>query len=208
MPVLQPPPRRAAVKAVPGQRSSTPTRINRRNGRRSTGRRSAAITRQGAPMIRSTMQRVPLSLNQILERAGRLFPGSEIVSRLPDKSLTRHRFADFYTRARRLASGLKALGLEKGDRVATLSWNHYAHLEAYFGIPAAGGVMHTLNLRLAPAEIAWIANHAQDRFLIVDDVLLPLLEQFREQVTFEKIIVVPLTRARVNTPFLDYEAFL
>jgi fatty-acyl-CoA synthase len=159
-------------------------------------------------MIRSTMQRVPLSLNQILERAGRIFPGSEIVSRLPDKSLVRHRFADFYARARRLAAGLKALGLEKGDRVATLSWNHYAHLECYFGIPAAGGVAHTLNLRLAPAEIAWIANHAKDRFLIVDDVLLPLLEQFRADAPFEKIIVVPLTRARVNTPFLDYEAFL
>jgi fatty-acyl-CoA synthase len=159
-------------------------------------------------MIRSTMQRVPLSLNQILERAGRLFPGSEIVSRLPDKSLMLHRFADFYTRARKLAAGLKSLGLKKGDRVATLCWNHYAHLEAYFGIPAAGGVMHTLNLRLAPAEIAWIANHAQDRFLIVDDVLLPLLEQFRAQASFEKIIVVPLTKARVNTPFLDYEAFL
>ena len=114
---------------------------------------SPAIT-TGATMIRSTMQRVPLSLNQILERAGRLFPGSEIVSRLPDKSLARHRFSDFYARARRLASGLKSLGLEKGDRVATLSWNHYAHLESYFGIPAAGGVMHTLNLRLAPAEIA------------------------------------------------------
>ncbi len=160
------------------------------------------------PMIRSTMQRVPLSLNQILERAGRLFPRSEIVSRLPDKSLVRHRFSEFYARARRLASGLRALGLARGDRVATLSWNHHAHLECYFGIPAAGGVMHTLNLRLAPSEIAWIANHAHDRFLIVDDVLLPLLEQFRAGVNFEKIIVVPLTRARVNTPFLDYEAFL
>ena len=159
-------------------------------------------------MIRSTMQRVPLSLNQILERAGRIFPRSEIVSRMPDKSLARYRFADFYARARKLASGLKTLGLQKGDRVATLCWNHYAHLEAYFGIPAAGGVMHTLNLRLAPNEIAWIANHARDRFLIVDDVLLPLLDHFREQVPFEKIIVVPLTKARVNTPFMDYEAFL
>ena len=130
-------------------------------------------------MIRSTMQRVPLSLNQLLERAGKLFPQSEIVSRLPDKSLVRHRFADFYRRSRALASALVAAGLKKGDRVATLCWNHYAHLECYFGIPAAGGVMHTLNLRLAPGEIAWIANHAQDRFLIVDDVLLPLYEQFK-----------------------------
>jgi fatty-acyl-CoA synthase len=159
-------------------------------------------------MIRSTMQNVPLSLNAFLERAGRLFPGSEIVSRLPDKSLRRHRFAEFYRRARSLAAALGALGLAKGDRVATLCWNHHAHLEAYFGIPAAGGVMHTLNLRLAPSEIAWIANHARDRFLIVDDVLLPLLETFRAEAPFEKILVVPLTGAAVAPPYLDYEAAL
>src|SRR5262249_30801903 len=119
---------------------------------------------RGKPMIRSTMQRVPLSLNQVLERAGKFYPRSQIVSRLPDKSLRRDSFADFYARARRLAAALFKLGLKKGDRVATLSWNHYAHLECYFGIPAAGGVMHTLNLRLAPDEIAFIANHAKDRF--------------------------------------------
>src|SRR5581483_6038353 len=129
-------------------------------------------------------------------------------SRLPDKSLHRYRFADFYTRSRRLAAALLAAGLAKGDRVATLSWNHYAHLECYFGIPAAGGVMHTLNLRLAPDEIAWIANHAKDRFLVVDDVLLPLLDKFKQQAPFEKIIVVPLTGAAVPAPYVDYEAFL
>ena len=69
-------------------------------------------------------------------------------------------------------------------------WNHYAHLECYFGIPAAGGVLHPLNLRLHPDEIAWIANHAQDRFLIVDDVLLPVLEKFLAKVKFERIFVV------------------
>jgi len=159
-------------------------------------------------MIRSTMQRVPLSLNHLLERAGTLFPKSEIVSRLPDKSLARHSFADFYRRARQLAAALRAAGLKKGDRVATLCWNHHAHLECYFGIPAAGGVMHTLNLRLAADEIAWIANHAQDRFLIVDDILLPLLEQFRAQAQFEKVIVFPFSAARVPDGFVDYETFL
>ena len=148
-------------------------------------------------MIQSTMQRVPLSLNHILERAGRLYPESIIVSRRPDKSLVRHRFADFHRRARQLASALCAAGLRKGDRVATLCWNHYAHLECYFGIPAAGGVMHTLNLRLAPDEIGWIANHAQDRFLIVDDILLPLFEQFRAAAPFEKVIVFPFSGAKV-----------
>ncbi len=159
-------------------------------------------------MIHSTMQRVPLSLNQFLDRAGKLYPQSEIVSRVPDKSLAKHTFADFYRRSRQLAAALLAAGLKKGDRVATLCWNHYAHLECYFGIPAAGGVMHTLNLRLSPDEIAWIANHAQDRFLIVDDILLPLLEQFRSQVAFEKVIAVPYSGKPIDASFTDYEAFL
>jgi fatty-acyl-CoA synthase len=159
-------------------------------------------------MIQSTMQRVPLSLNHILERAGRLYPESIIVSRRPDKALARHRFADFHRRARQLASALRAAGLRKGDRVATLCWNHHAHLECYFGIPAAGGVMHTLNLRLAPDEVGWIANHAQDRFLIVDDILLPLFEQFRAAAPFEKVIVFPFSGVKVAAPFVDYEAFL
>jgi fatty-acyl-CoA synthase len=159
-------------------------------------------------MIRATMQRVPLSINQLLERGGKLYPESEIVSRLPDKSLLRHRFADFYRRARSLAAALLGAGLAKGDRVATLCWNHYAHLECYFGIPAAGGVMHTLNLRLSPDEIGWIANHAKDRFLIVDDVLLPLYEQFKDKVQFEKVIVVPFSGARVAGSFSNYEDFI
>jgi fatty-acyl-CoA synthase len=159
-------------------------------------------------MIRSTMPHVPLSVNHLLERAGRLFPQTEIVSRMPDKSYVRHRNADLYRRARRLAAGLLEAGLKKGDRVATLCWNHYAHLECYFGVPAAGGVMHTLNLRLAPDDIAWIANHAQDRFLVVDDVLLPLFERFRAATNFERVLVVPLSGAPVPAPMLDYEQFL
>ena len=158
--------------------------------------------------IRSTMMPVQLSLNHFLERAGQLFASNEIVSRLPDKSLRRHSYGAFYTRTRKLGQALLDLGLQPGDRVATLSWNHHAHLECYFGIPAAGGVMHTLNLRLAPDEIAWIANDAKDRFLVVDDVLLPLLAQFQAQCHFEKIIVFPFSGATVQAPFLDYEALL
>ncbi|HEX5477590.1 MAG TPA: AMP-binding protein, partial [Burkholderiales bacterium] len=74
--------------------------------------------------MRSTMMRVPLSLNHFLERAGTLFHASEVVSRLPDKSLRRQSYGDFYLRARRLAAALQKLGLKKGDRVATLCWNH------------------------------------------------------------------------------------
>ncbi|HVZ46373.1 MAG TPA: long-chain fatty acid--CoA ligase [Ramlibacter sp.] len=161
--------------------------------------------------VKSTMMPVPLSLNHLLERAGRLFGGNEIVSRLPDKSLKRHTYADFYRRTRALASALRKAGLAKGDRVATLCWNHHAHLECYFGIPAAGGVVHTLNLRLAPAEIGWIAGNAEDRFLVVDDVLLPLYQQFAQLHRFEKVIVVPFAGKPASTSVegaTDYEAFL
>ena len=147
--------------------------------------------------MQSTMMNVPLSLNHLLERAGTLFAANTVVSRLPDKSLRIHSYGDIYRRTRALASALQALGLNKGDRVATLCWNHHAHLECYFGIPAAGGVMHTLNLRLAADEIGWIAADAQDRFLIVDDILLPLYRQFAAAHAFERVIVVPFSGAAV-----------
>ena len=156
----------------------------------------------------STMMDVPLSLNHLLERAGRLFPGNTIVSRLPDKSLRRHSYVEYYRRTRALASALQRLGLQKGERVATLCWNHHAHLEAYFGIPAAGGVMHTLNLRLAAEDIGWIAGNAKDRFLIVDDVLLPLYRQFAPLHAFDKVIVFPFSGAAVPEEFADYEQLL
>src|SRR4051812_30085346 len=158
--------------------------------------------------MQATMMRVPLSLNHVLERAGVLFPESQIVSRLPDKSLRRQRYADFYRRARALAAALLRLGLKKGERVATLCWNHHVHLECYFGIPAAGGVMHTLNLRLAPDDIGWIARHAEDRFLVVDDCLLPLYRQFAPLHRFERVIVFPFAGGPVPREFDDYESLI
>ena len=161
-------------------------------------------------MIQSTMMKVPLSLNHLLERAGKLFANNAIVSRLPDKTLRRQSYGDFYRRTRSLGAALQAIGLKQGDRVATLCWNHHAHLECYFGIPAAGGVMHTLNLRLASDEIGWIAADAEDRFLVVDDILLPLYRQFADEHAFERVIVFPFSGATVDTAagFADYEALL
>ncbi len=158
--------------------------------------------------MRGMMMDFPLTLTTILERAGKLFAKIEIVSRRPDRSFNRCTYADFYRRARALAEALTRAGLERGDRVATLMWNHAAHLEAYFGIPVAGGAIHTLNLRLHPTEIAYIVNHARDRFLIVDDVLLPVYESFRAQVKLERIIVVPFSGQPVPVGFEDYEAWL
>jgi fatty-acyl-CoA synthase len=150
----------------------------------------------------------PLTLPTLLERAGKLFPRVEIVSRKPDRTIVRSCYGNFYRRARRLADALTKLGLQPGDRVASMMWNHAGHLEAFFGVPCAGGILHTLNLRLHPHEIAAIANHARDRFLLIDDVLLPVLEKFRADVPFEKIIVVPYGCGTVPEGFLNYEELL
>ncbi len=158
--------------------------------------------------MRTTMMDYPLTLVHLLERARRYFPKTEIVSRLPDRSLHRYTYGDFYRRSRALAAALTRAGMRKGDRVATLMWNHYAHLEAYFGIPVAGGVVHTLNLRLHPDDIAYIANDAEDRFLIVDDCLLPLLEQFKDRIRLERVFVVPLTGKPVPAGYENYEDLL
>jgi acyl-CoA synthetase (AMP-forming)/AMP-acid ligase II len=140
--------------------------------------------------MKGLMMDYQLTLPPILRRAEMYFPEQEIVSRLPDKSFHRYTFADFGRRARQLAVALQGLGLERGTRVATLAWNNYAHLEAYFGIPCAGLVLHTLNLRLHPNDLAYIATHADDKAVIVDRTLLPLLEQFRERTPIEHVFVV------------------
>jgi fatty-acyl-CoA synthase len=159
--------------------------------------------------MRGTMMDFPLTLPTILERAGKIFPRVEIVSRNPDKSITRTCYGEFYRRARRLASALTKLGMKPGDRVASMMWNHSGHLEAFFGVPCAGGILHTLNLRLHPHEIATIARHARDRFLIIDDVLLPTFEKFRADTGFERVIVVPYGWCgSIPEGFLNYEELL
>jgi fatty-acyl-CoA synthase len=139
----------------------------------------------------ATMMDVPLTIDLVADRAERWMGNSEVVSRRPDKSLHRTTYRSIIERARRLARALVGLGIARGDRVATLMWNHAEHLECYFGIPLAGAVTHTLNLRLHPDEIAYIANDAKDRFLIVDDVLLPLYEKIvAAGAKFERVFVV------------------
>jgi fatty-acyl-CoA synthase len=152
------------------------------------------------------MMNYPLTLVHLLERVNQLFGKVEVVSRLPDRSIHRYTYADFYRRARQLAGALQRAGIQRGDRVATLMCNHYRHLEAYFGIPACGAVVHTLNLRLHPNEIGYIANHAGDRILIVDDMLLPLLEKFQAQARFERIVVVPHGSGAAG--YENYEEFI
>ena len=150
----------------------------------------------------ATMMDGQLTLDRLVERARKLFAGVEIVSRRPDRSLHRSTFGEVCARADRLAEALTKWGLRPGDRVATLMWNHAAHLELYLGVPLAGGVVHTLNLRLHADDLTYIINHAEDRVLVVDEVLVPLLEKFRGRVRLGKVVVVPSSGGG------DYEALL
>ena len=120
-----------------------------------------------------------LTLAAVARRAETLFGDRPVVSRRADGSVHRSTWGEVLRRAHRLAAALRALGVGPGDRVATLCWNHDRHLEAYFAVPLLGAVLHTLNLRLHPDELAYIARHAEDRVVIVDASLVPLLEQFR-----------------------------
>ncbi len=131
-----------------------------------------------------------LTLPSLLRRAEQYHGAKEIVTRLPDKSFHRTTYAESCRRSRALAVALQQLGLQRGDRVATLCWNHHQHHEAYLGIPSGGFVLHTLNLRLHPNDLAYIATHAGDRAVIVDKALMPLLEQFVDRTPIEHVLVV------------------
>ena len=131
-----------------------------------------------------------LTIPHLLQRAETFFGDKEIVTRLPDRSFHRYTYADMTRRAKQLAVALKGLGLEQGDRVATLCWNHYQHMEAYFGIPCGGYVLHTLNLRLHFDDVGYIAKHAGDRALIIDRSLLPLVDLFKDSTDIEHVFVV------------------
>lgn len=157
--------------------------------------------------MKGLMMDYQLTLPAILQRAELLFGPKEIVTRLPDRQFHRYTYTDFVRRAKKLAVALQKLGVQPGERVATLCWNHHQHLEAYFGITAAGAVLHTLNLRLSPEDLTYIANHAQDKVLILDQSLLPLLERFRDNVHFEQIVVITQDK-KVPAGMLEYEQFL
>ncbi len=154
------------------------------------------------------MDDYPLTISAFVKRAELLFRDREVVSRRPDGSIVRTTLGPLLARSRRLAVALRSLGLQRGDRVATLAWNHEDHLVVYYGVPCSGLVTHTLNLRLHPDDLAYIATHASDRAIVVDEVLLPLLEKFRERTPIEHVIVMRTSDAPLPAYALDFEALL
>jgi len=140
-------------------------------------------------MIRSTMQDGPLTITAIMRHGARVYGGSECVT-WTGAGTRRATYKQVSQNAGRLAGALARLGIGAGDPVATFCWNNQEHLEAYFGVPGMGAVLHTLNIRLPGAQIARIATHAGDRIIIVDDTLVPLLATIKDQLpTVEAFIV-------------------
>ena len=129
------------------------------------------------------MQDQPLLISSLIEFAARHHASTEIVSRRVEGDLHRSNWRTVAERSRQVAGALDALGLDFSDRVATLAWNGYRHLELYFGVSGSGRVLHTLNPRLAPDQVVWIANHAEDRVLCFDMTFLPLIKAIWRQCT-------------------------
>jgi fatty-acyl-CoA synthase len=135
------------------------------------------------------MMDYPLTLTPILERARRLYGKKEIVTKA-GPTLQRYTYAEMVERVGRLANALEKLGVQRGDRVATIAWNNARHLELYFGVPCMGAVLHPLNLRLPGDQLAYIANHAEDQVLFVDTSLLPAIEKLAPHLKNVKHYVV------------------
>ena len=122
------------------------------------------------------MQERPLLISDLIEHAARHHGDVEIVSRRVEGDIHRTTYAQAAARARQLAQALDAMGLEQGERVATLAWNGYRHFEMYYGVSGSGRVLHTINPRLLPDQIAWIVNHAEDRVLAFDMTFWPIIK--------------------------------
>ena len=132
-------------------------------------------------MLPGLMMDYPLTLDRIIEHAQRMTPRKTIKTKLPNGAWHEYSYADFYRRVKRLGNALDALGLQAGERAATFAWNSFEHLELYFGIPGAGAVCHTLNIRLAPEQLKYIIDHADDKIIFIDGTLLPLIEPIADQ---------------------------
>ncbi len=160
--------------------------------------------------MQGLMMEYSLTLQHAYNRAVSLFPRKEIVTQL-DNGLHRYTYRDWGRRTAQLANALLGAGVQQGDRVATLGWNTYRHMELYFAIPCIGAVLHTLNMRLFSEQLVYIINNAEDSMIFVDGDLVPLLESFADKLpTVKQYIVMgeaPGATGKLQ-PSIDYESFI
>jgi 3-(methylthio)propionyl---CoA ligase len=140
--------------------------------------------------MRSTMMDIPLLVSSLLRHAAQYHADTEVVSRTLEGPIHRTTYGEVWRRTQRLANALAARGLEAGDRVATLAWNGYRHLEIYYGAAGAGYVCHTINPRLFPDQIAFIINHAADRVLFIELCFVELLQSIADKLMGVEAVVV------------------
>ena len=133
--------------------------------------------------MKGLMMDTPLLISSIAQHAEKFHGDREIVSVTADNPRHRYTFGDAMARAKQLANALAGLGVKQGDRVASLAWNDYRHLEIYYGVSGSGYVCHTINPRLFPEQIVYIINHAEDRFICVDAMFVPLLEAVVDKIS-------------------------
>jgi acyl-CoA synthetase (AMP-forming)/AMP-acid ligase II len=143
------------------------------------------------------MMNKPLLISSLLDHAERHHGETEIVSRRVEGDIHRTTYAELATRSRRLANALAARGVRLGDRVGTLAWNGYRHLELYYAVSGSGAVLHTLNPRLHPDQLVWMADHAEDQILFFDLTFLPLIEAISSRVSTVKAFVAMTDRAHM-----------
>ena len=122
------------------------------------------------------MQNQPLLISSLIDFAEKHHGDAEVVSRRVEGDIHRYTWRDVAGRARQVANALDGLKVGFSDRVATLAWNGYRHLELYFGVSGSGRVLHTINPRLHPDQVAWIANHAEDQVVCFDMTFLPIIQ--------------------------------
>lgn len=157
-----------------------------------------------------TMQQTPLLLSRILGRGAQLDPNEEVVTLLANGT-HRQTLKATWERANQLAHALAGAGIQEGDRVASFMWNNYRHLELYQAVPSMGAVLHTLNIRLSPADLEYIINHAADKIIVADEDLLPLLEPLLDKIPTVERIVICRHGEGGETSFgetIDYEDFI
>src|SRR5262245_62709229 len=143
------------------------------------------------------MQDRPLLISQRIDFAATSYPDVEIVARTVEGPSHRYGYKDAARRAKQVAEALQELGIKLGDRVGTLAWNTHRHFELYFGISGMGAVLHTINPRLAPDHVAYIANHAEDQAIFVDLNLLPIVEGVWPHLKTVKHVIVMTDRAHM-----------
>ena len=139
----------------------------------------------------------PLLISSLLTHAERHHGEQQIVSRRVEGDLHRTTYAELAERSRRLANAVAGLGVQAGERVATLAWNGYRHMELYYAVSGSGAVLHTLNPRLHPDQVVWIADHAEDQVLFFDLTFLPLVEAVAPRAASIKAFVLMTDRAHM-----------